>query len=179
VSRFIELPLEGCFLIDFDPNKDDRGIFFEWYKSSWEFKAQPFVPGQANVSVSYQNTIRGLHYGTYPDPQKKLITVLDGEIYDVLLDVRKESKTFGKSINVKMSSSVPQGIFIPDGIAHGFSVPIGSATLCYLVSNEYDPFHEQSINPLDTSLGINWQIGGSPLLTNRDRDAPSFKSVFE
>ena len=129
-----------------------------------------------NTSLSYKNTIRGLHYqSTFP--QTKLITVLEGSITDVVLDIYPQSATYGQWLKYELSSSnpeLPSQIYIPNHYAHGFAVTSESALISYLTDNSYHPEAEHSIHPLSSSLDITWGIT-EPILSEKDANAPEWE----
>lgn len=153
--------------------KDERGYFFESYKSS-SFKAfgieDNFI--QSNQSFSYRNVIRGLHFQTGKSAQAKLVRCIRGEIYDVVVDLRKSSPTFGKSFGINLSAENKIMFYIPIGFAHGFSVLSAEAEVFYDISGcEYDPKAEAGIRFDDPTLAIDWKIK-NPIVSNKDKILP-------
>jgi dTDP-4-dehydrorhamnose 3,5-epimerase len=144
----------------FSPNvfEDERGYFFESYQKKY-FEQQSvcidFV--QDNQSSSKKGTLRGLHY-QIENTQAKLLRVISGEIYDVAVDIRKSSPTFGKYVSIILSSKNKTQIFIPEGFAHGFYVLSDSAEILYKASDYYNPKAERSILWSDPDLSIDWPI---------------------
>jgi dTDP-4-dehydrorhamnose 3,5-epimerase len=171
---------EKCFISDLKiitPKifADSRGYFFESYKSS-SFKeigiADDFI--QTNQSFSYQNVIRGLHFQTEKYAQAKLVRCLIGEIYDVAVDLRKNSATFGKFFGINLSAKNRKMLYIPVGFAHGFSVLSNSAEICYEVAaSEYHQPSEEGIRFNDETLKIDWQIN-NPIVSDKDQKLPFF-----
>ena len=133
----------------------------------------PFV--QDNVSLSRRNTLRGLHY-QHPQGQAKLIQVLFGEIFDVAVDVRHGSPTFGQWIGVTLNSETPRQLYIPQGFAHGFCVLSDTALFMYKCSDFYAPQHEGGCCWNDPDMGIAWPIK-DPLLSDRDQVFPKLKDI--
>lgn len=153
---------------------DDRGFFRETFRKPLYIQADiqcDFV--QDNHSFSKKGTIRGMHFQRSPG-QAKLVTVMEGKIYDVFVDIRPESPTFGKWEGVYLDASLSEQIFIPVGYAHGFCVISEYAHVCYKVSNIYDPLEERNFRFDDPFVGIHWPIE-MPLLSDRDRKSPLLK----
>lgn len=174
----IELPLPGVLLLSPKIFRDDRGFFRETFRKSvyetWGVGAE-FV--QDNHSYSTQGVLRGMHFQRTPG-QAKLVTVVSGKIYDVVVDMRKHSPTFGKWEGVYLSDLLGEQLYIPEGYAHGFCVMSDEAHVIYKVSSFYDPLEEKSFRFDDSQVGIEWPID-NPLLSEKDRLAPSFAEVVE
>ncbi|MFC1533921.1 dTDP-4-dehydrorhamnose 3,5-epimerase [Thermodesulfobacteriota bacterium] len=156
--------------------KDDRGFFIEMYHKEKFEKAGiigPFV--QDNRSRSRQGTLRGLHY-QIGRPQGKLIWVLAGEIFDVAMDIRKNSSTFGKWTGHILSDENKKGLFIPPDFAHGFCVLSKDAEIFYKCTDLYYPDHERCIKWDDPDLAIDWPIK-SPVLSEKDANGPLLKDA--
>lgn len=161
---------------------DERGFFLETFREEWfrEHVADvTFV--QDNHSKSGQGILRGLHYQTQ-QTQGKLVRVIAGEVYDVAVDVRKDSPTFGKHVGVLLNGDNKRQLWVPEGFAHGFYVTTESAEFVYKCTNYYAPEFEQSVLWNDPSLSIQWPLVDSmqPLLSPKDEagvmlaDAPTF-----
>lgn len=156
--------------------KDDRGYFFEEYSQKDFFAAglkQNFV--QENQSFSKKNVLRGLHFQTH-NPQGKIVRTISGKIWDVAVDLRKDSATFGKYFALILDSKKKNQFYIPEGFAHGFYVLSKSAEICYKCTNFYDPAGESGILWNDSQLAINWPIAkdNNPILIEKDRKYPEF-----
>ena len=128
---------------------------------------------QTNCSESNYGTIRGLHFQISPSSQTKLVSVQSGEILDVVLDLRRNSKTFGKYFSILLSDINNYQFFIPSGFAHGFSVLSNKARVQYMVDNFYDKKNEYGINPLDEDLNIDWKVK-DPIISEKDIANPNF-----
>ncbi len=167
--------LEGVVVVTPRVFADDRGFFMETYKRS-EFEAAgltaPLV--QENHSRSSVGTLRGLHYQLEPAAQGKLVRVLVGEIYDVAVDIRAGSPTFGKWVGITLSAASKKSIYVPPGFAHGFCVTSDDAEVIYLTTEEYAPELERGIAWDDPALGITWPVR-SPILSPRDQKWPPFR----
>lgn len=169
-----EIP--GCLIIEPAVFGDARGLFYEgWNKGRFaEHGLSPeFV--QSNVSVSSRNVLRGLHY-QWPNPQGKYVTVLEGEVYDVAVDIRRGSPTFGRSVGVVLSAANHRHLWIPEGFAHGFVVLSERALFSYLVTAPYDRAGDASMRWNDASLAIDWPVS-DPLLSEKDAAAPFLADV--
>ena len=154
---------------------DERGFFFESFnQQSWLEKTglkTSFV--QHNHSKSAQNVLRGLHY-QIKRPQGKLVRVINGEVFDVAVDVRKSSPTFGKWVGAHLSAANKKQFWVPEGFAHGFYVLSDYAEFLYLATDFYAPEHERAIAWNDPDLNISWPLIKEPLLSAKDLQAPSF-----
>lgn len=167
-----ETSLPGVLLVEPRRFSDARGSFFEVWKEDRYTQAGidgPFV--QDNVSHSIQRTLRGLHFQE-PSGQGKLVQVLHGAVYDVVVDVRRGSPTFGRSLGVMLDAESGKQLWIPPGFAHGFCVTSPQATFLYKCTAAYSPEHERSIRWNDPALGIEWPLDGEPLLSPKDAVAP-------
>lgn len=160
---------------------DDRGFFLEMYQ------AERFRTGgidlsfvQDNLSRSERGVLRGLHYQVQ-HAQGKMVTVLRGEVYDVAVDLRRRSPTFGKSVGIHLSDVNRHSLYIPPGFAHGFYVLSDAADFFYKCTDFYYPEHERTILWSDPALGIEWPLEGAPKLSAKDQqgllfaDAPVFE----
>ena len=173
--QVIDLELEGLKLIRPAVFGDERGSVVELYNAQRYAAAgivETFV--QDNHSHSVQGTLRGLHYQSHPG-QAKLITVTFGRIWDVTVDIRPGSKTFGQSLSVELAAQNKELLFVPVGFAHGFCVLSEAADVQYKVSAHYDAAAECALNYADPELAIRWPIE-RPLLSARDQRAEPFAS---
>jgi dTDP-4-dehydrorhamnose 3,5-epimerase len=149
---------------------DERGFFFESYHRRAFHKATgadvEFV--QDNHSRSKRNVLRGLHY-QIRQAQGKLVRVVAGEVWDVAVDLRRSSPTFGKWAGFTLSAESKRMAWIPPGFAHGFLVTSDSADVLYKATEYYAPEHERTLLWSDPALGIQWPLGGAPIVTDKDR----------
>jgi len=153
---------------------DNRGAFFEtWNHRNFSKQGIPVVFLQDNHSSSRQNTIRGLHYQIIK-PQAKLVRVLQGEIFDVAVDLRRSSHSFGQWAGIKLTASSKSQLYIPEGFAHGFLVLSEFAEVEYKVSDYYNPDGERCIIWNDPTLSIQWPIESVPVLSTKDANGLSF-----
>jgi dTDP-4-dehydrorhamnose 3,5-epimerase len=173
-----ESRIKGVFVFEPKVFEDDRGYFFESFRTSYLNELGldiSFV--QDNVSKSFEGTIRGLHY-QITNPQDKLITCLKGEVLDVAVDIRKKSPTFGNYVAFKLSEKNHRSLLVPKGFAHGFSVLSEEATISYKCSNYFNKEGERGIRWDDPLIRINWDVS-KPILSEKDRNLPLFSSLKE
>ena len=156
---------------------DGRGFFMESYKRS-EFAAhgisESFV--QSNHSRSSRGSLRGLHYQKEPRAQGKLVRAIIGSIFDVAVDIRQGSPTYGRWVGVTLSAQMQNMLYVPKGFAHGFCVTAEEAEVLYMTTDEYAPAHEAGVAWDDPDLAIAWPIG-DPLLSERDRRWPRLRDA--
>ena len=149
---------------------DDRGFFFESFNQSQFEKAigRSAIFVQDNHSRSAKNVLRGLHY-QIQQPQGKLVRVVQGEVFDVAVDLRKSSPTFGQWVGEVLSADNKRQLWVPEGFAHGFVVLSDTAEFLYKTTDYYAPAHERCIAWNDTSIGIVWPEGLAPQLSTKDQ----------
>ena len=165
--EYKETAIKGVYIIEPRVFNDARGYFFEaWKKDEFEEKIGKVDFVQDNESKSSYGVLRGLHYQKGEYSQAKLVRVIKGKVYDVAVDLRKNSPTFGKYVGVELSEDNKRQFFIPRGFAHGFVVLSDEAVFTYKVDNVYAPQHEASIRFDDDSLGIDWLIDTKDVLTS-------------
>lgn len=155
---------------------DDRGFFAETYKAS-DFIAHG-IPAfvQDNLSRSQRGVLRGLHYQLDPAAQGKLVAVISGEIFDVAVDIRKGSPTYGKWVGAVLSEHNHRLLWVPPGFAHGFCVVSDVADVVYKVTAEYSPAHDRGIRWNDPDIGVVWPVE-APLLSPKDAAALSLEQA--
>jgi len=176
VPRALATGIEGLLLIQPDVHRDHRGFFVEtWSAERWgELGADAgFV--QHNHSRSARGTLRGLHFQLSPG-QAKLVRCARGEIFDVAVDLRRDSPTFGHWRGYHLDDREHLQMYIPIGFGHGFCVTSDEADVTYLTSSSYDPEAEAGIRWDDPEVGIEWPVE-APLLSGRDRDAPLLADI--
>jgi dTDP-4-dehydrorhamnose 3,5-epimerase len=157
---------------------DARGFFLESYNRR-AFKEVTGVDAafvQDNQSFSVRNVLRGLHY-QIRQPQGKLVQVLAGEIYDVVVDIRRRSRTFGRWTGIRLSGGTHRMLWVPVGFAHGFLVCSEHAIVQYKVTDYYAPPHERTILWNDHDLGIKWPIESDPVLNDKDARGSDFRTA--
>jgi len=177
--EYIKTEIDGLWIIDPLVFKDERGYFMESYKKT-EFDRKigkvDFV--QDNESKSLYGVFRGFHYQEGEAAQAKLVRVIQGKAWDIAIDIRKNSATFGKHVATELSEDNKRQFFIPRGFAHGFLVLSETAVFSYKVDNIYSPAHERTINCLDTDLEIQWPIDQSLLLlSEKDQLGKRLKEI--
>jgi dTDP-4-dehydrorhamnose 3,5-epimerase len=176
--RFVQTDLPGVLVIEPDVHQDPRGFFLETYHAA-KYRAggieAPFV--QDNHSRSIRGTLRGLHLQP-GRPQGKLIRVVEGEIFDVAVDVRRRSPTFGRWVAVTLSAENFKQCYVPPGFAHGFCVLSQDAQVEYKCTDLYEPASEVGVAWNDPVLAIPWPIA-QPLLSDRDRRNPTLAELME
>lgn len=174
--KVLPTELPGVLIIEPKVFGDDRGFFYESFQAQRYAEAGisgPFV--QDNVSRSARGTLRGLHFQE-PQPQGKLVGVLRGAVYDVAVDVRRGSPTFGRWFGLELSEQNKRQLWVPPGFAHGFCVTSDSADFFYKCTDYYAPQHEQSLIWNDPELGIRWPVD-APLLSKKDASAPRLSEL--
>lgn len=166
--KITETGFTGLVTIEPTIHSDSRGYFFESFNQEIFRKSGiTFTPVQDNESKSSKDVIRGLHYQIKPFDQAKLIRVIEGRIFDVALDIRKNSVTFGKWYGIELDSERKKQLFIPKGFAHGFSVLSNIAVIQYKCDNFYNPQYERGIAINDPSVGIDWKIDPSKAIISK------------
>jgi dTDP-4-dehydrorhamnose 3,5-epimerase len=178
---FRELAVPGAWEITPTLRPDPRGLFFEWFTDP-EFTAMTghrLDFRQANVSVSSAGVLRGLHFAQVPPGQAKYVTCLRGAVFDVAVDVRVGSPTFGRWDSVLLDDRDHRSIYLSEGLAHGFLALQDDSTVSYLCSAGYSPDREHTIRPTDPAIGIDWPLvdGAEPNLSERDAAAPTLADV--
>ncbi|WP_447736743.1 dTDP-4-dehydrorhamnose 3,5-epimerase [Rhodanobacter soli] len=174
--KVIETALPGALIVEPQVFGDARGFFYESYnKAKWIEAGIDVDFVQSNVSRSARGVLRGLHY-QWPNPQGKLVSVLEGEVYDVAVDIRRGSPTFGQSVGVMLTADNHRHFWIPEGFAHGFCVLSEFATFTYQCTALYDPKADTGIRWNDAALGIDWPLS-EPLLSDKDGRTPLLEDV--
>lgn len=178
--NIINTPLEGLLILEPRVFHDDRGYFFESFNDA-VFKRETghehaFI--QDNQARSVKNVLRGLHYQNNPSPQTKLVRVLQGTIWDVVVDVRKDSKTFGQWFGVELSDENKRQLLVPRGFAHGYSVLSDTSEILYKCDNLYNKSAEGGILYNDPALDIDWKIDmDKAIVSDKDVVQPLFKDA--
>ena len=177
--EIIETGFEGLFVIKPTVYADKRGYFFESFNLEvYRNAGIPFIPVQDNESRSTRGVIRGLHYQLGPYDQAKLIRVIEGKIFDVALDLRRNSPTYGKWFGLELDSDSKTQLFIPKGFAHGFSVLSNEAIILYKTDNIYNHQSERGIALNDPDLKIDWRTNDvNPVISEKDTKNPPLKDA--
>lgn len=179
--KFIETKLKGCFILEPTVFNDDRGLFYESYKKKaiedGLGKSIDFV--QDNVSISKKGVLRGLHFQQGIHAQAKLVKVVKGEALDVVVDLRKDSATFGQHFKTRLSEHNCHLLYIPKGMAHGFLALEDNTVFVYKCDNYYNKASEAGIIYNDIDLRINWEYPSEQiLLSDKDQQLPPFKALY-
>ncbi|MDR1848075.1 MAG: dTDP-4-dehydrorhamnose 3,5-epimerase [Bacteroidales bacterium] len=175
--NYIKTELEGVYILEPKVFNDNRGYFLESYRQE-EFAANigkiNFI--QDNESKSTYGVLRGLHFQRLPFSQAKLVRVVYGKVLDVAVDIRRDSKTFGKHIAVELSGENKRQFFIPRGFAHGFAVLSDEVIFQYKCDNYYNPQSEGGILWNDSAIGIDWKLKAEDIiLSEKDKNNPLLK----
>ena len=172
--------IPGVLVIEPRVFGDERGFFFESFnqKAFQEATGLDITFVQDNHSKSAKNVLRGLHYQLPPKAQGKLVRVVQGEVFDVAVDLRKSSKTFGQWVSIHLSAENKKQFWVPEGFAHGFVVLSETAEFLYKTTEYYSPEHERSLLWNDPTLGIEWPLTGvAPILATKDDAALPFSAA--
>ena len=178
MARRLDTELEGLVLIEVEAHGDDRGFLAETFREdAWRELGVDVSFVQENRSRSARGTLRGIHFQTAPG-QAKLVGCVRGAIWDVAVDLRGGSETFGRWEGHELSDANHRQLFIPAGFGHGFCVLSDEADVAYKLSSYYDPETESGIAWDDPEVGVDWPIG-DPRLSERDDSAPKLADVAE
>ena len=174
--KVIETDLPGCVVLEPQVFGDDRGFFYESFNSD-KLAAHGLKPVfvQGNVSSSQRGVLRGLHY-QWPNPQGKYVSVVEGEVWDVAVDIRRGSPTFGRWTAVVLSAENKRHLWIPEGFAHGFATLSERAVFTYLCTATYDAQADAGIRWNDAELAIDWPVS-EPSLSGKDAKAPFLADI--
>lgn len=173
------LAVAGAWVFTPQQHRDDRGVFLESYRADLlvQVIGHRLQVAQVNYSVSRRGTIRGVHFADVPPGQAKYVTCSLGAVLDVVVDVRQGSPTFGAWDAVRLDDRDREAVYVAEGLGHAFMTLTEEATVTYLCSELYAPDREHGVNPLDPALGIGWPSEIEPVLSPRDKEAPSLAEV--
>ena len=175
--KVTETKLPGAIVLEPKVFGDERGFFMEtWNQARYEEAGLPARFIQDNLSFSTGGVLRGLHFQN-PDQQGKLVQVLQGEVFDVAVDIRVGSPTFGEWEAVVLSSENKRQFYVPEGFAHGFLVTSDAALFAYKVTGKYNPEAEGLVLWNDPEIGIEWPVEGRPTLSEKDRVARPLREI--
>ena len=177
---FRELSVPGAWEITPKVYEDSRGGLFEWFtgEAFSEMTGRSFTLRQANCSVSAARVLRGLHFAQLPPSQAKYVTCVKGAVFDVVVDIRVGSPTFGQWDSVLLDDVDHRTAYLSEGLAHGFCALQDDSTVMYLCSTPYTPEREHTISPHDPAIGIRWPFPADDLVvSDRDAAAPSLDEV--
>jgi len=176
--KVVQTGLPGCVVIEPAVFGDERGVFFEaWNAERFAQHGLPTRFVQSNVSTSVRGVLRGLHY-QWPRPQGKLVSVLQGEVYDVAVDIRRGSPTFGRWEAVLLSAQNRRQFWIPEGFAHGFAVLSEHAVFSYLCTDVYVKEADAGVRWNDAAIAVDWPVS-DPILSAKDSVAPFLADIPE
>lgn len=158
---------------------DDRGVFLEWFKQDVLSTAigRPLQLAQANHSVSAAGTLRGIHFAAVPPGQAKYVYCTRGAVLDVVVDIRVGSPTFGAWDAVQLDDTDRRAVFLAEGLGHAFMALADDSSVTYLCSTGYNPAREFGTTPLDPELGLPWPSDVEPILSSKDRAAPTLEQA--
>jgi dTDP-4-dehydrorhamnose 3,5-epimerase len=174
--KFTETPLRGAFVIELDRIEDERGYFARTFDAG-EFINHGLDPAVIQCNTSFnarRGTLRGMHYQADPDEEAKLVRCTRGAIYDVAVDLRKESETYCQWFAVELSAETGRMFYIPVGMAHGFQTLEDGSEVSYQMSHHYVPHGGRGVRFDDPAFGIEWPVP-DPLMSERDRQFPDFR----
>jgi dTDP-4-dehydrorhamnose 3,5-epimerase len=172
---FTETRLKGAFILELERREDDRGFFARsWCRKEFESHNLNPVIAQCNVSFNrLKGTLRGMHYAAPPFDEAKLVRCTAGVVYDVIIDLRRESPTYKQHIGEMLSAVNHKMLYVPEGFAHGFQTLEDNTEVFYQMSQFYSPGHSRGVRYNDPAFGIEWMIS-DPVILDRDRDYPDF-----
>jgi len=178
--NFIPLELEGSYLIEYFSTSDNRGGFSKFFeKNIYKEAGIEFSLNECFISASCKNVIRGLHFQS-ENPQSKIVSVPKGKVYDVIVDLRKDSPTFKKWIGIELSSENHKAIYVPQGFAHGFASLEEETLMMYQCDGAYDPVSDTGIRYDDSDLNILWPVDENVAIhSERDLQLQTFKTWME
>ncbi len=173
------LAIAGAWVFTPQQHDDDRGVFLESYRADLleQVIGHRLRVEQVNHSVSRRGTIRGVHFAEVPPGQAKYVTCSRGAVLDVVVDVREGSPTFGRWDSVRLDDKDREAVYLAEGLGHAFMALTEEATVTYLCSELHAPDREHGVNPLDPALGIGWPSEIEPVLSPKDKEAPSLDDV--
>jgi dTDP-4-dehydrorhamnose 3,5-epimerase len=174
---FQETELRGAFLIGMEPIGDKRGFFARaWCQREFEEHGLITHFVQANITFSPQRgTLRGMHYQIAPHQEVKLVRCTQGATYDVIIDLRPESPTYGRWLGSELTADNRKMVYIPAGFAHGYQILVDGSEVFYQVGQFYAPEYERGIRWDDPAFGIEWPLDGPLVLSQKDRNWPDYE----
>ncbi len=175
--KFVPLDLEGAYLIELEPHRDERGFFARtWCRE--EFAAHGLSPAVAQCSTSHNEragTLRGLHFQRPPHAEVKIVRCTRGAIFDVIVDLRPESATHAAWVGVELTEEQGNAMYVPEGFAHGFQTLTDHADVLYMISVPHAPDAASGVRWDDPSFGIEWPEAGERPISERDRAWPDYR----
>ena len=173
---FTKMTLEDVFVIEPDRREDDRGFFTRaWCRNEFDASGVHFRPVQANLAFTKKRgTLRGLHYQVAPHQEIKLVRCVKGAIFDVIIDLRKESRTHLQWLSVELTSDNGKALLVPEGFAHGYQTLRDGTEVLYQVSQFYHPESERGVRWNDPAFAIKWPKSDNPILSDKDKNWPDY-----
>ena len=166
---------------EFTPRQfpDDRGVFLEWFRADVVNRTigHTLEIAQSNQSISKRGTLRGIHFADVPPSQAKYVYCPSGAVLDVVVDIRAGSPTFGRVDTVRLDDVDRRAVYLSEGLGHAFMALTDNAIVTYLCSTNYAPEREHGVNPLDSRLAIPWPSDVEPILSDKDRAAPTLRQA--
>jgi dTDP-4-dehydrorhamnose 3,5-epimerase len=178
--RFSETTIAGVVLVELEPHEDQRGFFARTFCRK-EFRANGLMDHVEQSSISFNHsrgTLRGMHFQEAPHAEMKLVTCIQGAIFDVALDVRVDSMTLGEWFGIELTAENRQMLYMPTGIAHGFQTLEDSSTVSYQISEVFDPKSARGIRWNDPGVAIRWPIPNHAIISERDRAWPDWRPIL-
>ena len=174
---FTETVLKGAFVIEPERRHDERGFFARtWCEREFAAAGLPLQWVQCNISFNkQQGTLRGMHYQAAPGGETKVVRCIRGAIYDVLVDLRPDSPSYGKWVSRELTADNRESLYVPEGVAHGFLTLTDRTEVLYLISSAYVPALARGVRWDDPAFGIQWP-GTPAVISQRDRTYPDFKA---
>lgn len=175
---FVELELPGAYLVEAERLEDERGFFARVFSAD-EFARRGLRQLFPQCSVSYNaraGTLRGLHYQAAPHEEAKLVRCTAGAIYDVIVDLRPESETFGRWVAVELTAESRRTLYVPEGMAHGFQTLVDGSEVFYQISAPYEPASARGVRWDDPALAIRWPPAAERIISERDRGFPGLRA---
>lgn len=174
-----ELSVPGAYEMTPEQRGDERGAFLEWYRADRMAAAvgHPLLLAQANTSVSARGVVRGVHFADVPPGQAKYVTCTAGAGLDIIVDIRVGSATFGQWDAVRLDPVDRRAVYVGEGLGHAFMALEEGTAISYLLSTGYAPEREHGVHPLDPDLALPWPADVEPVLSRKDRDAPSLAAA--
>lgn len=175
--KFTQTKLDGAYIIELEKIEDDRGFFARaWCKD--EFKAHGLSENVAQSNIAFnrhKGILRGMHRQTHPFEEVKVVRCIRGSIYDVIVDLRKESETYKQWTGVRLTSENRIALYVPEGFGHGYLTLEENSEVFYQVSQFYSPEHENGVRWNDPAFGIEWPDAGGYLISDKDQAWPDFE----
>jgi dTDP-4-dehydrorhamnose 3,5-epimerase len=174
------LDIDGALLVEPRVVRDDRGALSEWFRADTLERAtgRRFDLAQVNQSVSRAGVVRGVHFADVPPGQAKYVACARGAILDVVVDVRAGSPSYGRHASARLDATSRRAVFVAEGLGHAFCALTDDTMVVYLCSTPYNPGVEHGIDPLDPELALPWPTEPSPVLSDKDRAAPSLADAL-